>query len=70
MGRACKQYTQYILRQEKHRSCRKCKAEKLTAIGVASPSLVKSDKKIMEDKEVAGASDEAMEDKCWEKYLL
>ena len=77
LGRACKDYTQYILRQEKHRSCYKCKAEKMAAIGVASPSLAKSEQKTIEGKEVAGggkdaagAGDQTMEEKCWEKHLL
>lgn len=70
MGRACRDYKQYILRKDKSRSCYKCKAERLTAIGVASPSLAKSEKKIIESKEAIEKSDETMEDKCWEKYLI
>jgi hypothetical protein len=49
----------------------------MTAIGVASPSLAKSEQKMMEgqvvaggSKKAAGASDQTMEDKCWEKHLL
>ena len=70
MGRACKSYSQYILRREKHRSCYKCKAEKLTVIGVVSPSLGRSDQKLIEGKEAADADQESIEEKCWEKYLL
>lgn len=77
LGRACKDYRQYILRQEKHRSCYKCKAEKMTAVGVASPSLAQSEQKTTAETEVAegskdaaGAGDQTMEDECWEKHLL
>jgi hypothetical protein len=38
-GRACAQYVQAVIRQDKHRSCRKCKALKMAAMGIASPSL-------------------------------
>jgi hypothetical protein len=42
LGRACKEYKQYVLRESKNRSCYKCKAEKLASIGVASPSLARN----------------------------
>ena len=42
----------------------------MTVIGVASPSLGKSDKKLIKGKEAADADQESIEEKCWEKYLL
>lgn len=41
-GRACPNYLQVVARHDKHRSCRKCKALNMAAIGFASPSLCKS----------------------------
>lgn len=81
LGRACKDYAQAVLRQDKVRSCYKCKAAKMTAFGVACPSLrlVKPDAKTTKpecraiggvNEDGAGVDDEIMEDKCWEKYLL
>jgi hypothetical protein len=76
LGRACKEYTQLFLAHEKSRSCYKCKAEKMTTVGVASPSLrlAKSEMKTIEGQEVEAedgrGGDETLEDKCWEKYLL
>ena len=74
-GRACKDYNQYILRKDKNRSCYKCKAEKLTTVGVASPSLARSDPKTTMGKEVEDSKEveqrkDTSEDTCWEKYLL
>jgi hypothetical protein len=39
LGRACKNYVQAVVRVEKGRSCRRCKALSLAGLGVASPSL-------------------------------
>ncbi|ETN47093.1 uncharacterized protein HMPREF1541_01283 [Cyphellophora europaea CBS 101466] len=38
-GRACVYYVQVVMRRDKHRSCRKCKALKMATMGIASPSL-------------------------------
>lgn len=40
-GRTCAEYVQAVIRIDKHRSCRKCKALKMAALGFASPSLRK-----------------------------
>lgn len=42
----------------------------MTVIGVVSPSLGRSDQKLIEGKEAADAYQESIEEKCWEKYLL
>ena len=81
MGRACKNYKQEILRKDKHRSCYKCKAEKMTTVGVASPSLGKSDimvttgkeiqeSKVIKDSKVMEDNKAATEQICWEKHLF
>jgi hypothetical protein len=41
-GRACAYYVQAVVRTDKHRSCRKCKALNMAALGFASPSLCKT----------------------------
>ena len=38
-GRTCSEYVQAVIRVDKHRSCRKCKALNMAALGFASPSL-------------------------------
>ena len=69
MGRACKDYKQHILHNDKKRSCYRCKAEKMTIVGVASPSLGESDIMVTTDMEVQ-ESKEPSEDITWEKHLL
>lgn len=38
-GRYCVDYVQMVVRQDRDRSCRKCKALNMAALGFASPSL-------------------------------
>jgi hypothetical protein len=40
-GRSCVAYVQAVVRTDKDRSCRKCKALKMAALGFASPSLTR-----------------------------